>query len=103
MRVGRFIRSEAEAVKAGPINICGVLVHAHPDKFDAVRQFLLELPGVEIHQQSPDGRLVVTVEDTPDSWAGETIKYIQETPGVLVASLVYHHFDESQVSGESFS
>ncbi|MBF0268747.1 MAG: chaperone NapD [Alphaproteobacteria bacterium] len=101
MRINRFIRKQAEDGHDRDINICGVLVHAQPKNLAAVRLALQEHPGVEIHQETSDGRLIVTVEDTADSWAGETIKNLQEIPGVLSASLVYHHFDESQVQGES--
>ncbi|MCC7167588.1 MAG: chaperone NapD [Rhodospirillales bacterium] len=100
MRINRFIHAEAEQPRALGANICGVLIHARPERLDAVRRALGNLAGVEIHQEAPDGRLVVTVEDTPTSWAAETIKRFHEIEGVLSAALVYHHCDESQERGE---
>jgi nitrate reductase NapD len=52
---------------------------------------LAELPGTEIHQSAPDGRIVVTVEDVPGKWAGNTLTDINNIEGVLSAALVYHH------------
>ena len=49
-----------------PINISGLLVHAHPEKAEAVRARLLQMPGIEVHAVSPEGRLVVTLENASD-------------------------------------
>ncbi|MCP5009984.1 MAG: chaperone NapD, partial [Aestuariibacter sp.] len=43
------------------MNICGILVHAHPDGFDAVKKRLLSVQGVEVHGMSDEGRVVVTL------------------------------------------
>ncbi|MBI5119658.1 MAG: chaperone NapD [Rhodospirillales bacterium] len=102
MRIDRFIQASPEEVGQTPANICGVLVHANPRRQSEVVCALKTISGVEVHRTAEDGRIVITVEDTAQSWAGETIKQIQELQGVLNASLVYHHFDESQVRGESF-
>lgn len=71
-------------------NICGLLVHAHPSRTAAVGEAMTALPGTEIHQSSPDGRMVVTVEDVDGVWAGDTITQINNIDGVLSAALVYH-------------
>ena len=71
-------------------NICGLLVHAHPSRSAAVGEAMTALPGTEIHQRSPDGRMVVTVEDVDGVWAGDTITRISNIDGVLSAALVYH-------------
>jgi len=75
------------------MNICGVLVHAHPQKLDAVADALTEIPGLEIHARGEGGRLVVTLEDTPDALALTGVENIHRTPGVVAASLVYHQFE----------
>jgi nitrate reductase NapD len=104
MRINRFIKAEAEARREADTsdfgNICGVLVHAKPGKMDAVKIGLTTIPGVEIHQATDDGRLVVTVEDTPGSWAAETIKNFTEIEGVLSAALVYHYCGSQDMAGE---
>ena len=83
------------------MNIAGVLVHARPDKADQVAARLDALPGVEVHQRSDDGRLVITVEDIDETTAGERLLEIQLFEGLLSASLVYHHFDSDTDSDSS--
>lgn len=102
MRVNCFVQKEKARPHTGVENVCGVLVHARPDRRDAVRTALEELPGVEIHVATEDGRLVVTVEDADGNWAGATISRFNDIPGVLSVALVYHHFD-SDLEGESVS
>ena len=75
------------------MNICGVLVHAHPKKIDAVADALSAIPGLEIHARGERGRLVVTLEDTEGSKALSGMEDIHRTPGVVAASLVYHQFE----------
>jgi periplasmic nitrate reductase NapD len=93
MRLGNFVKKEQDRDHAEVENLCGVLVHARPDRMTAVTEELGRLPGVEIHAANPDGKLVVTVEDAEGQWAGSTITRFNEVAGVLSVALVYHHFD----------
>ena len=77
------------------MNIAGVVVHARPEKLAGVEAQLLELPGVEIHATAEDGRMVVTVEDE-ESRMGDTVMSFHSVDGVLSASLIYHHFEDSE-------
>ncbi len=74
-------------------NVCGVLVNARAENIAAVEAGLAELPGVEIHDHTDDGNIVVTVEDTDQSRASESLLAIHQVAGVLSASLVYHQFE----------
>ena len=74
-------------------NICGVLVHVRPERLAQVMAEMAAMPGTEIHQSAPDGRIVVTVEDVPGKWAGNTLTDINNIQGVLSAALVFHHRD----------
>ena len=82
-------------------NVCGVLVHTRPGTVEDVRGRLAALPGVEVHAATDEGRLVVTVEDTPDRLAIETITDILQTEGVINASLVYQYTDDEDLPQES--
>jgi nitrate reductase NapD len=82
-------------------NICGVLVHARPSSVEDVRGRLAALPGVEVHAATEEGRVVVTVEDTPEHLAIETISDIFQTAGVINASLVYQYTDDEDLPQES--
>ena len=75
------------------MNICGVLVHAHPDRGDEVARAIGAIAGAELHHTVPDGRMVVTVEDVGETSAGDAVLALHRLPGVLSAALVYHHFE----------
>jgi nitrate reductase NapD len=77
------------------MNIAGVVIHARPEKLEGVEAQLLGLPGVEVHATADDGRMVVTVEDEAPRLA-DTVMGLQDVDGVLSASLIYHHFEESE-------
>ena len=83
------------------MNICGVLVHAHPDRCAEVEQAIVALDGAELHHRVSGGRMIVTVEDTARSSAGETVLALHGLPGVLSAALVYHHFEPQPAIGST--
>jgi nitrate reductase NapD len=76
------------------MNICGVLIHCAPGAIEGIEQALAGLPGTEVHQRAPGGRLIVTVEDAADTTASETILAIHRLPGVISAALTYHSFED---------
>ena len=78
------------------MNISGVLVHALPAKAAAVREALEALPGVEVHLQTDDGQLIVTVEE---AGAGDSMLAVHRVDGVISAGLVYHNFDDEDGDG----
>lgn len=75
------------------LNVCGVLVHAHPSRLDEVEAALDRLAGVETHGRGEGGRIVVTIEDTANSTAADSLAALHKTDGVIAAALVYHEFD----------
>lgn len=79
------------------MNVCGVLVHAIPNKASAVATALTALPGVEVHDIADGGRIVTTVEDVDGVLALDTLGQMHRLDGVVAAALVYHQF-ESEVS-----
>jgi periplasmic nitrate reductase NapD len=76
------------------MNISGVLVRSRPEKIAVVTTALAALPGVEVHGANPDGRLVVTVEQRSDRLLAETVLKLQDLPGVISASMIYHQYEE---------
>lgn len=75
------------------MNVCGVLVHAIPTRMPVVIDALAMLDGVEVHQTADGGRIVVTVEDTEQRAAIDTLRDLNRLEGVVAASLIYHHFE----------
>ncbi|WP_404385959.1 chaperone NapD [Caenispirillum salinarum] len=98
MRTGRFERTEPEAppLNAALVNICGLLVHARPDRSAALSERLGATTGCEVHAATGDGRLVVVVEDTEEASALDRIRQINDWDGVAASSLVFHHFEDAK-------
>lgn len=82
------------------MNICGVIVQARPERLEMVRGRLDAIPGVAVHAATPEGKLIVTVEDNGAVEAADTILALHRLPDVLSATLVYHHFEPDQLSQE---
>ncbi|MDV7338288.1 chaperone NapD [Terasakiella sp. A23] len=76
-----------------PFNICGLIAHVADGRMGDVRAKLDAFAGVEVHAETEDGRLVITIEDTEEVLAAERITEVDRLPGVLNSSLVYHQFE----------
>jgi len=83
------------------MNISGVLVRSRPEKLHAVRARLEQLTGVEVHGANADGRLVATVEEDGDRAMADTVLRMQDLPGVISASMIYHQYEEESVLQEA--
>ena len=83
--------SKADTTK---YNICSVLIHAHKNKMEEVIRTLEKQMGVEVHGQTDNGRLIVTVEDEQRKAVGERIMGFYEISGVLSASMIYQFSDD---------
>jgi len=81
------------------LHIASLVVLAHPELFEAVKANLRLLEGVELHQESSAGKLVVVLEMEEESEISQRISEINGLPGVLNAALVYHEILD--VTGES--
>jgi len=79
------------------IHISGIVVHAAPQKIEAVRTQLENIPGVEVHGASELGKMVVTMEKANDQETADTFGEISKLPGVLSTAMVYHHFEPEDV------
>jgi len=76
------------------MNISGVLVHAYPEKVASVSSKLEAMQGIEVHASTDEGKIVVTVEQLDDGNLADTVLDLQDMPGVLSASMIYHHFED---------
>lgn len=72
------------------LHIASLLVHCRPELLEATKRNLVLLPGIELHQESAAGKLVVVLEAEHESRILDTINHIQQIPGVLNAALIYH-------------
>jgi len=80
-------------------------MHVQPQCAEHVRAQLEQLPGVEVHAVTAEGRLIVTVEKRDDLEMTRAFEQLGAIPGVHATTLVYHHSetldDESLAKKES--
>ncbi len=82
------------------VHIAGVLVHALPERVEAVACALAGWPGVEVPAASEAGRLVVVCECASDAAIVALIARIRELAGVVDAALVYQHAESARAMEE---
>lgn len=75
------------------MNISSIIVHAKPTELLSVRGNLEQIPGVEIHAATDDGKLVVTIETETDGQTASTFDRINVMDGVMSAAMVFHQFE----------
>ena len=83
------------------MNIAGVLVHSRPERISDVRASISQLPGVEVHEVSEEGKIVVTVEEVQNSNLADVLTQFSLTDGVLSAAMVYHHYENDPSEQEA--
>lgn len=74
------------------MNISSVLVSAWPEAITRVKASLCAL-GVEVHVATESGQMIVTIEADSTQAVANLFAQINEQPGVLSASMVYHQFE----------
>jgi periplasmic nitrate reductase NapD len=75
------------------VHISSLLVHARPDFAAAVNAAIGAIAGAEIHAASPQGKLIVTLENGGTGEVSDALATINSLEGVLSAVLVYHQFE----------
>lgn len=76
------------------MNISSVILRARPEKLPGVRDSLAMIPGVEIHADGNDGRLILTIEDGAGDAPPDIFLTLNQLDGVMSASLVYQYCDD---------
>ncbi len=77
------------------MNISSAIVYAKPLHETALRAQLTALPGVEIHANTEDGRLIVTLECDDDEQSIDLYKTIEHLPGVLSVAMIYQQTESN--------
>ena len=75
------------------MNLSSVLVNAQPGQVAQAQQALLTLSGVEVHAVTEEGRMIVTIEADSEGALADMFGVINQLPGVLSASMVYHQYE----------
>jgi len=87
------------------MNISSLLIQVQPQRAEHVRAQLEQLPGVELHAVTAEGRLIVTVEKGDDVEMERAFEQLGAIPGVHATTLVYHHAEtlDGEVPAEKAS
>ena len=80
------------------MNISSIVVHARQQNAAGLQAELAKLSGVDVYGANEDGRIVITIEDTPDTSPADTLMNVQNMQGVLSASLIYNYCDDELLS-----
>lgn len=74
------------------LHISSLLLHVLPADIEATRAAVVDLGG-EVHAVSEHGKMVVTLETDSDRDISERLTHLQLLPGVMAATLVFHHVE----------
>ena len=75
----------------GRMNISSAILYIAPERLEEACAALLQLPGVEIHARSPEGKVVVTLEDDDTNTAADSYVALHGIPGVASVAMVYQY------------
>ncbi|MCP1200506.1 chaperone NapD [Notoacmeibacter sp. MSK16QG-6] len=80
-------------------HLSSLVIHARPETLDQVVR-RLEQEGCEVHARIELGKLVVTLEADGQRTLNDALTRIQLLPGVIAATLVFHHVEENALEEE---
>jgi nitrate reductase NapD len=75
---------------ATTLHIASVMAQTRPDAMAAIKAWLATLPGVEIHAENAQGKLVLVVETENERNILKLLDEFAAQPGAISAALVYH-------------
>jgi nitrate reductase NapD len=79
------------------MNVSGILVVVPVADVVASVESLAALPGVDVHHVDEEtGRIIVTQEGETVHEEVERLKTIKALPGVILAEMVHHHFEDDR-------
>ncbi len=79
---------------SGAAHIASLLVQCQPERLDALAADLDALEGTEVPARDEQGKLIVLLELPTEYALLERTREIENLPGVISVTLVYHELDE---------
>lgn len=76
--------------------ISSLVVQTQPELLKEVRDAIENIAEAEVMAQNEQGKLVVVLDTQGNRQAADTITAIQNTAGVLSATLIYQYDDRSE-------
>jgi len=76
------------------MNISSAILHVAPLRLEEVCAALRDMPGIEIHAQSPEGKVVVTIEENHTNKSADSYVALHAIKGVMSVAMVYQYSDD---------
>jgi nitrate reductase NapD len=89
------LRTLQSTVEGRIVNISSAIVYAKSGQNETLRQSLSQLPGVEIHAATEDGKLIVTIERDNDKTAVDTYEAIERLDSVLSVAMIFQQTESN--------
>ena len=71
------------------MNISSAIVDAQSGQHQCLQQSLSQMPGVEVHASTEDGKMIVTIESESDRSAVNCYEAMERLPGVLSIAMIF--------------
>lgn len=71
------------------MNISSAIVYAKSEHDQALRMLLSQVPGVEVHASTDDGKMIITIETESDRSAVDIYEAIERMDGVLSVAMIF--------------
>ena len=71
------------------MNISSAIVSAKSEHDQALRTLLSQVPGVEVHASTEDGKMIITIETESDRSAVAIYEDIERMEGVLSVAMIF--------------
>jgi nitrate reductase NapD len=81
-------------------HIASLVVHCRPGRVASLKDVIAALPGAEVPTSDAAGKLVVTLESPSEQTIARQLDEIGAMPGVLSATLVFHHVEPAILEQE---
>ena len=75
-------------------HISSFVVQSRPEQMQVLIEQLTNMSGVEVHQTSPEGKIVVTLECQNTGEISDTTTAIGQLHGVLSCNMVFHQIEQ---------
>ena len=89
------LRTLQSTVEGRIVNISSAIVYAKSGQNETLRESLSQLPGVEIHAATEDGKLIVTIERDNDKTAVDTYEAIERMDSVLSVAMIFQQTESN--------
>ncbi|MBK7052622.1 MAG: chaperone NapD [Rhodoferax sp.] len=90
-----LLRTAQSTMEGRIVNISSAIVYAKAGQNETLRQSLSQLPGVEIHAATEDGKLIVTIERDNDKTAVDTYEAIERMDSVLSVAMIFQQTESN--------